>query len=64
MSAASKHKEKQEWAIEKPVLDNARRLRGIYFIDPEDERSKLIMKNARRKSETLMPAASSMQRKC
>ena len=29
-------KEKQEWANEKPKLDNARRLRGIYFIDPED----------------------------
>ena len=34
---ASKRKEKQKWAIEKPKLDNARRLRGIYFIDSEDE---------------------------
>ena len=25
------------WAIEKPKLDNARRLRGIYFIDPDDQ---------------------------
>ena len=34
MSDASK------WAIEKPKLDNARILRGIYFIDPEDEEFK------------------------
>ena len=34
---ASKRKEKQKWAIEKPKLDNARMLRGIYFIDPEDD---------------------------
>ena len=27
-------REKHKWAIEKPKLDNARRLRGIYFIDP------------------------------
>ena len=31
---AAQKREKQEWAIEKPELDNARRLRGIYFIDP------------------------------
>ena len=36
MSDASKRKEKQMWAIEKPKLDNAGRLRGIYFIDPAD----------------------------
>ena len=46
MSDASKRKEKQKWAIVKPKLDNARRLRGIYFIDPEDEEFKLAMKNA------------------
>ena len=28
-------KEKQKWAIGKLKLDNARKLRGIYFIDPE-----------------------------
>ena len=43
MSEASKRKEKQQWAIEKPKLDNARRLRGIYFIDLEDEEFKLTM---------------------
>ena len=36
MSEAPKRKEKQKWAIEKPKLDNAWKLRGIYFIDPAD----------------------------
>ena len=31
MSDATKRKEKQKWAIEKPKLDNARRLRGIFY---------------------------------
>ena len=44
MSDASKRKEKQKWAIEKPKLDNARRLRGIFFIEQEDEDIKNIMK--------------------
>ena len=37
MSEASKRKQKLKWAIEKPKLDNARKLRGIYFIDPADD---------------------------
>ena len=49
MSDASKHKEKQKWAIEKPKLDNARKLRGFYFIDLDDDEFKRTMKNARRK---------------
>ena len=57
MSDASKRKEKQKWAIEKPKLDNARRLRGIYFIDPEDEAFQDIVKRARRKLVIPMPAA-------
>ena len=32
-----RREKKQEWANEKPKLDNAQRMRGIYFIDPEDE---------------------------
>ena len=40
ISEAAQRKEKQKWAIEKPKLDNARRLRGIYFIDPVDEEFK------------------------
>ena len=48
---------KQKSAIEKPKLDNARRLRSIHIIDPEDEEFKNIMKNARRKLEVPIPAA-------
>ena len=44
MSDASKRKAKQKFAIEKPKLDNARKLRGIFFIEPEDEDFKNIMK--------------------
>ena len=57
MSDASNRKEKQKWAMEKRKLYNARRLRGIYFIDPDDREFKDIMKNARRKLEVPMPAA-------
>ena len=39
-------KEKQEWVNEQPKLDNARKLRVIYFIDPEDEEYKETFKNA------------------
>ena len=49
MSDASKRKEKQKWAIEKPKLDNARRLHVIFFIDPDDEEFERTMKNARGK---------------
>ena len=42
---------------EKPKLDNARRLRIICFIDPEDIEFKEIIKNARRKLETPMAPA-------
>ena len=57
ISDASKRKEKQKWAIEKPKLDNARRLCGIFSIEPEEEEFKRIMKNARGKLENPMPAA-------
>ena len=43
-SDACKRKEKQKWVIEKPKLDHARSLRGMYFIDPNDEEFKDIMK--------------------
>ena len=45
-------KERQKWSHEKPQLDNARKLRGIYFIDPEDKEFKETIKNARKKLET------------
>ena len=48
-------KEKQKWAIEQPKLDNARRLRGIFFIDPDDAEFKETLKNARRKLDVPMP---------
>ena len=42
----AKLKEKHKWAMEKPKFDNAGRLRGIYFIDPEDKEFKETIKNA------------------
>ena len=55
---AAQKREKQEWAKEKPELDNARELKGIYFIDPDDREYSEILKNARRKLER--PVAPSM----
>ena len=37
MGKNAKLKEKQKWSHEKLHLDNARKLRGIFFIDPEDK---------------------------
>ena len=54
VSDAAKKKAKQRGAIEKPKLDNARQLRGAYFIEPDDEEFKLIIKDARRKLEVPM----------
>ena len=50
----AKLRDKQKWSNEKQKLDNARRLRGIYFIDPEDKEFKETIKNARKKLETPM----------
>ena len=36
LEKAAQKREKQDWAIEKQKLDNAPRLCGIYFSDPED----------------------------
>ena len=57
MFYAAKKKAKPWWAIEKPELDNARQLRGIFFLEPNDEEFKLTVKAARRKLEVPMPAA-------
>ena len=57
MSKAAQKKEKREWATEKPELDNARRLRGIYFIDPEDGECKKSHEKRREKLEIPMEAA-------
>ena len=48
MARNAKLREKHKWAIEKRKLDNARRLRGIYFIDPEDKEFKETIGNARK----------------
>ena len=44
--------------LAQPKLDNARWLRGIYFINPEDKEVKETIKNARKKLET--PVAPAM----
>ena len=41
-------------------LENARTLRGIYFIDPEDKKFKETIKNARKKLETSVAPAISL----
>ena len=48
----AKLREKHKWAIEKLKLDNARRIRGIYFIDPGDKEFKETMRNARKNGQT------------
>ena len=52
MRKNAKLKEKHKWSEEKLHLENARKLRGIYFIDPEDKEFKESIKNARKKLET------------
>ena len=49
MGKHAKLKEKQKWSEEKLHLENARKLRGSYFIDPEDTEFKETIKNARKK---------------
>ena len=41
---SDKSRAKQKWAIEKPKLDNVRRLRGIFFIEPDNKESEHTMK--------------------
>ena len=50
-------KEELNWSNEKLHLENARKLRGIYFIHPEDEELKETIKNARKKLETSVAPA-------
>ena len=57
MGKNAKLKEKQKWSEEKIHLENARKLRGIYFIDPEDKELKETIKNARKKLETSVAPA-------
>ena len=58
----AKLKERQKWSHEKPQLANARKLRGIYFFDPEDKEFKETIWNAGKKLETPMdPAMCALQ---
>ena len=57
MGRHAKLKEKQKWSNENLHLENARKLRGIYFIDPEDKEFKETIKNARKKLETSVAPA-------
>ena len=59
---AAQKREKQERAIEKPKLEDARNSTGIYSIDPSDEDHKDIIKNARRKLETPTATATPCKR--
>ena len=53
----AKLREKQKWSNEKLHLENARKLRGRYFIDPEDTEFKETIQNARKKLETSVASA-------
>ena len=57
MGKNAKLKEKQKWSHEKFHFDTARKLRGIYSIDPEDKEFKEPIKNARKKLETSVAPA-------
>ena len=59
MGKHAKLKEKQKWSNEKIHLDHSRKLRWIYFIDPEDTEFKETIKNARKKLETSVAPAMS-----
>ena len=55
MGKSAQNREK-EWVKEKPKLDNARKLRGIYFIDPEDKEHSEITKCKRKMERPTAPA--------
>ena len=57
MGKNAKLKEKQKWSNKKHQLENARKLRGIYFIDPEAQEFKDTIKNTSKKLETSMAPA-------
>ena len=47
---AAQNREKQEWAREKPKLDNAQKLIGIYIIDPDAREYSEILKKRKKKT--------------
>ena len=62
----AKLKEKQKWSEERIHLGYARKLRGVYFMDPEDTEFKETIKNARKKLETSVAPATpcTIMKKC
>ena len=57
MGRSAQLEERQKWSNDKPKLNNARQLRGIYFTDPEDTEFKETIKCARKKLETSVAPA-------
>ena len=57
MGKHAKLKEKQKWSNEKLHLESARKLLGIYFIDPGNKEFKETIKNARKKLQTSVAPA-------
>ena len=57
MEKNAKLKEKQKWWNERLHQENARKSRGIYFINPEDKEFIETIKNARKKLETSVAPA-------
>ena len=49
LSKAAERREKEEWANEKPKLGNARKMRGIDFLDLENKEYEETIKEARKK---------------
>ena len=54
-TTTDQNREKQEWAKEKPKLDTARRLWGIYFIDLDDKEYPEILKNVENWKDLWLP---------
>ena len=61
MPKAAQRREKQQWAVEKPKLDNAGKLRCIYVTDLDDMKFKDTTKNARKKLESPVESATPLQ---
>ena len=67
MGKNAKLKEKQKWSKEKLQLENPRKLRGVYFIDPEDKELKETIKIIDKKLDTSVACAMSckiMKKNC
>ena len=56
------NREKQDWAKEKQTLDNARKLRGLYFIDPDGREYSEILKKHKKNIRKTHGTSHAMQR--